>query len=331
MRSGRRWKVTLDIHDMPRNMARHFGLTTAADKQTLQLCKGMTYIALVIVAFCLPVETHYHRHGSANQHTTAARTLQETDVCFTLTSAVAVVNTTVQLQASQQLIDGSATASLQQALSQYLYAPSCNIQTTYDASSTCLAAMQANTSTSCANSMYICRGVVQVSEDAYNAITNNTCIPNNNAATFTCLNATIDITTYLDIQQRQCCLQCPNEPACSVNPAAATAGAPAGATDSLLQCSNFSVSLAVGDSLSGSSAKAQLADAVDSGVLDQYLHAAGLLDTTTLSVGPTGQFAPVCQPYFLECSCVSNMSQDMAEAGIMSHALVGLPVCNCTL
>lgn len=254
----------------------------------------LTKITISCFAFWIlvcrePATAHRNQHAFTDQTTRATKLLAGDGACLAASSAVALVNTTVQLQAVQQLDLGSTTASMQQALSQYLHTSDCNIQIQFNTSSTCLTASSSNTSATCPDSTYVCRGVVQVPVNVYNAIQDSTCTPDDRTSTFPCAGSTIDLTTYLDVQQGQCCLQCPDQPDCSTDPTAASAYAPEGAAESPPQCSNFSVSVAVGDRLTGSAAQAQLADAVNNGLLDQYLHAAGLLDTTALSVGPTGQ------------------------------------------
>ena len=236
-----------------------------------------------------------HVRGSLDPYQISARSLQADDVCYTASSVLFLVNTTVQVQASQQLDNSSTTASLQQALSEYLHAPVCNIWVGYNTTTSCPTSSSANSSAACESSTYICRGVVEVPVEVYSAIEDSSCAPDDSTGTVSCLGSTLDITTYLAAQQGQCCLQCPDQPDCSTDSSAASANAPEAAAEAAPQCSNFSVSVAVGDSLSGGSAEAQLADAVDSGLLDQYLHAAGLLTVNALAVGPTGQLADLCQ------------------------------------
>ena len=261
--------------------------------QTSLCNRAITRSLVLAVVACVAAQPHLHTHIKSDLQNGSARRLQADDACYTTSSAAFLVNTTVQVQASQQLNDSSATASFQQALSQYLHSLDCNMHVAVNGSTNCSTTSSADTTAACNDSTYICRGVVEVPVDVYNAIQNSTCSPNDATSTVTCLSSTLDLTTYLDVQQGQCCLQCPDQPDCLTS-TAASANAPVSAIEVPLQCSNLSVSLAVGDSLAGSSAKAELADAVDSGLLDQYLHAAGLLDATALSVGPTGQLGVLC-------------------------------------
>lgn len=238
--------------------------------------------------------------GNLDPYLVPARSLQADDVCYTASSVLFLVNTTVQVQASQQLDNSSTTASLQQALSEYLHVPDCNIWICYNTTTSCPASSSADPAAACEDSTYICRGVVEVPVEVYSAIEDSSCAPDDSTGVTSCLGSTIDITTYLAVQQGQCCLQCPDQPDCSTESSAASASAPEAAAEAAPQCSNFSVSVAVGDSLSGSSAEAQLAHAVDNGLLDQYLHAAGLLTANALAVGPTGQLihfmCEACKP-----------------------------------
>lgn len=220
--------------------------------------------------------------------TSPGRLLQAAISCYAAFNTTFMVNSTVQLQAPQQLNTSSALSSIRQALAEYLHVLDCNLDVTHNTSTACPASPVAFSSDSCEGGTYTCRGASQVPLDVYSAVQNSTCMPDTIASSLTCFGTALDLTTYLDLQQGQCCLQCPDEPECSLTSSSADTDAASSTDAAATQCSNFSVSIAVEDSLAGRSAQAQLIDATGTGLLDLYLHAAGLLNTTTLGIGPTG-------------------------------------------
>ena len=205
------------------------------------------------------------------------------DTCYS--NSAATVNTTFQIEAGQQLEDQHTQPLLLAALSQYLRAAECNINLTYTASTVCPALHATNSTNTCTNGQYICRGVTQVAQNVYSAVQNSQCSPDSSGSTVSCQGAELDLTTYLSIQQGQCCLQCPGQPDCTTdNSQVAQSTEP-----SAYNCGNFAFSVAVGSSLEGSSIEDLLNTAVSGGLLNLYLQTSGLEDASALSVGPTGQ------------------------------------------
>ena len=225
--------------------------------------------------------------------TPAARSLQATsasiaDTCLITETAAATVNSTVQLQAEQPINNTAVQQELSAGLAEYLRIAACNVQLSFNASTACPVAASANSSSSCSNGNYICRGVTQVSQNVYAAVQNHSCTTDSSGTSFTCLGSPLDLTTYLSIQQGQCCLQCPGQPDCTTE-ASQLSVAPAQSQLPSYKCSNYSVGVAVGDSLDSSSVEDLLETAISGGLLQLYVQTAGLSDATVLSVGPTSK------------------------------------------
>ena len=238
-----------------------------------------------------------HWPGSARLWLTViepeARSLQavnatDPDTCYDSGTAAALVNTTLQLETDQQQ-NATLHQELAAGLTEYLRVPACNIQLDYTSNSTCPAAAGANSTSTCSSGNYVCRGVTQVAQNVYSAVRNGTCTPDTSGTSVTCLGTSLDLTTYLSIQQGQCCLQCPNQPDCTADTLQSSPATAPQAASPPFQCGNFSLGIAVGSNLEGSSVEDLLADAVSSGLLELYLQTTGLQDTNILSVGPTGE------------------------------------------
>ncbi|KAL3159879.1 Thrombospondin type 1 repeats protein [Trebouxia sp. C0009 RCD-2024] len=171
-------------------------------------------------------------------------------------------------------------------MSQYLRVSDCNINLTFTSSTDCPATGAASSNSACADGQYICRGVIQVPQDMYTAVQDNECTPNASGTTTICQGNELDLTTYLSIQQGQCCLQCPGQPDCTADASEVqqNTSQPAVAAH---DCGSFTVSIAVGSSLEGISLEDLLDTAVSGGLLDLYLQASALPDASVLTVGPT--------------------------------------------
>ena len=211
----------------------------------------------------------------------------ETTECYTAETAAASVNTTVQLQVEQQLTDQEVQQDLVIALSQYLRVSNCNVKSIFSSSTVCPATITANSNYTCADGQYICRGVVQVPQDLYTAVQENQCTPDISGSAAICQGSEVDLTTYLSIQQGQCCLQCPGQQQCTADASEASQNTSQTAAEAY-NCGSFEVSIAVGSSLDGSFLEDLLATAVSDGLLELYLQTSGLPDASVLSVGPTG-------------------------------------------
>ena len=222
----------------------------------------------------------------------------ETTECYTAETAAASVNTTLQLQVEQQLTDQEVQQDLLTALSQYLRVSDCNVNSTFSSSTVCPATTTANSNHTCSDGQYICRGVVQVPQDLYMAVQDNQCTPDTSGSTATCQGVEMDLTTYLSIQQGQCCLQCPGQQQCTADASEASQNTSPTAAEAY-SCGSFEFSIAVGSSLEGSSLEDLLATAVSGGLLELYLQTSGLADASVLSVGPTGKGLSA-----LPCVCV---------------------------
>lgn len=231
-----------------------------------------------------PSERHVPRSNTLPRR---GRSLTETTECYTAETAAASVNTTVQLQVEQQLQSVEVQQSLASAMSQYLRVSDCNINLTFTSSTDCPATGAASSNSACADGQYICRGVIQVPQDMYTAVQDNECTPNASGTTTICQGNELDLTTYLSIQQGQCCLQCPGQPDCTADASEVqqNTSQPAVAAH---DCGSFTVSIAVGSSLEGISLEDLLDTAVSGGLLDLYLQASALPDASVLTVGPTG-------------------------------------------
>ena len=209
---------------------------------------------------------------------------ENADTCYTADTAAASVNSTLQLQAQQQLRDEQSQQNLILALSQYLRTPTCDVTVTYNQSTVCPAVNAVNSTGTCSDGQYICRGVTQVAQDIYKAVQSDQCSPDVSGSTANCQGTEVDLTTYLSIQQGQCCLQCPGQPDCTTASQNVTQD-----TAAAYECGNYTLSVAVGSSLEGSSLRDLLDTAVSSGLLDLYLQSSGLPDASILSVGPTSR------------------------------------------
>ena len=207
--------------------------------------------------------------------------------CYTAETAAASVNTTLQLQLEQQLTGQEVQQNLISALSQYLRVSDCNVNSTFSSSTVCPATSTTNSNHTCSDGQYICRGVVQVSQDLYTAVQDNQCTPDASGSTATCQGTEMDLTTYLSIQQGQCCLQCPGQQDCTADASDASQNSSQTAAEAY-NCGTFTASIAVGSSLEGSSLEDLLDTAVGGGLLDLYLQTSGLSEASVLSVGPTG-------------------------------------------
>ena len=119
------------------------------------------------------------------------------------------------------------------------------------------------------------------------AVQDNQCTPDTSSSTAACQEAELDLTTYLSIQQGQCCLQCPGQQQCTADASKASQNTSQTAEEAY-KCGSFVVSIAVGSSLDGSSLEDLLDTAVNGGLLELYLQTSGLPDASVLSVGPTG-------------------------------------------
>jgi len=207
----------------------------------------------------------------------------DADTCLDLHTVTATVNSTLQLQAQQQLQNQSLSSGLLSGLSQYLKVTQCNLWLSYNSSTDCPIQGATNSTETCLGGNYICRGITQVPLNVYSAVQENECTPDATGSTVNCLGTSLDLTTYLSVQQGQCCIQCPGQSDC-------TAGSAIGSPQAVIvpyQCGSFSLGIAVSDILDGSSEEDLLGTAVSGGLLDLYLQSAGLTDVTVLSVGPT--------------------------------------------
>lgn len=242
----------------------------------------------------------------------AARRLQAVDsnTCYDRDTTAATVNSTLQLHAEQQLQNQTVQQEVLSGLSQYLRVPECNIQLTYNTSTVCPVVSAANNNDACTDGNYICRGVTQVPQNIYSAVQDNECTADASSSTATCLGTSLDLTTYLSIQQGQCCLQCPGQTACTTDASAISTQT----TPVSFECGNLTLSIAVGDSLDGSSLEELLGVAVSGGLLDLYLQSSGLPDSSALSVGPTGETQGFFACLVLHRKCIS----DAAVAGFQS-------------
>ena len=235
------------------------------------------------------------RKQAQAQHTEVSRTsgclpatlrgLQavDADTCLDLQTVTATVNSTLQLQAQQQLQNQSLSSGLLSGLSQYLKVTQCNLWLSYNSSTDCPIPGATNSTETCLGGNYICRGIAQVPLNVYSAVQENECTPDATGSTVNCLGTSLDLTTYLSVQQGQCCIQCPGQSDC-------TAGSAIGSPQAVIvpyQCGSFSLGIAVSEILDGSSEEDLLGTAVSGGLLDLYLQSAGLTDVTVLSVGPT--------------------------------------------
>lgn len=213
-----------------------------------------------------------------------------TDTCYTADTAAASVNTTLQLQAEQQLQNQQTQQNVLSALSQYLRAPDCDITLAYNQSTVCPAVSAVNSTGTCSDGQYICRGVTQIAQDVYTAVQNDQCSPDVSSSTADCQGTEVDLTTYLSIQQGQCCLQCPGQPDCNTQASEASQNATKN-TVAAYECGNYTLNVVVGSSLEGSSLQDLLNTAVSSGLLDLYLQTSGLPDATVLSLAATSKWA----------------------------------------
>lgn len=240
--------------------------------------------------------------------------IAEATECYTAETAAASVNTTVQLQIEQQLARLDVQQSLISVMSQYLRVSDCSINLTSTSSTVCPATDADNSNSSCAEGQYICRGVIQVPQDMYTAVQDNLCTPDASHSTAICQGNEMDLTTYLSIQQGQCCLQCPGQQDCT----AGTSEAPQNTSQpaaALYDCSSFTVTIAVGSSLEGSSLEDLMDTAITGSLLDLYLQASALPNASILSVGPTGTWNPL--PPTAEASRMHSI-QSHAELGSSS-------------
>ena len=208
--------------------------------------------------------------------------------CYTAETAAAIVNTTLHLQADQRLTDRAVQQDLDIALSQYLRVSDCNVNSTFSSSTVCPATATANGNHTCSDGQYICRGVVQVPQDLYTAVQDDQCTPDTSSSTAMCQGVELDLTTYLSIQQGQCCLQCPGQQQCTADASEASQNSSQTAAEAY-SCGSFVISIVVGSSLEGSSLEDLLDTAVNGGLLELYLQTSGLPDASVLSVGPTGK------------------------------------------
>ena len=246
-------------------------------------------------AFTLTLNLHAETQA---QHTEAARTsdglpatlrgLQavDADTCLDLHTVTATVNSTLQLRAQQQLQNQTLSSSLLSGLSQYLRVTQCNLWLTYNSSTDCPVQGAANSTGTCLGGNYICRGITQVPLNVYSAVQENECTPDATGSTVNCLGTSLDLTTYLSVQQGQCCLRCPGQSDCTADGVGSSIGSPQ-AEIVPYQCGIFSFGIVVSDILDGSSEEDMLGTAVSGGLLDLYLQSSGLTDVTVLSVGPT--------------------------------------------
>ena len=266
-----------------------------------------------------------------------ARSLQATsassaDTCLITETAAATVNSSVQLQAEQPVNNTAVQQELSAGLAEYLRIAACNIQLSFHASTACPVAASANSSSSCSNGNYICRGVTQVSQSVYNAVQNDSCTTDSSGTSFTCLGSPLDLTTYLSIQQGQCCLQCPGQPDCATE-ASQLSVAPAQSQLPSYECGNYSIGVAVGDSLDSSSVQDLLETAISGGLLQLYVQTAGLSDATVLSVGPTSKpesalvlvMSPLTHPSQLSRLCLLIGMSQVSHGGIYCT----LQACTC--
>ena len=215
----------------------------------------------------------------------------DADTCLDNQTVTATVNSTLQLQAQQQslqLQNHNLSSGLLSGLSQYLKVTQCNLWLTYNSSTDCPVQGATNSTGTCLGGNYICRGITQVPLNVYSAVQENECTPDATGSTVNCLGTSLDLTTYLSVQQGQCCLQCPGQSECTADGAGSSIGSPQ-AEIVPYQCGIFSLGIVVSDILDGSSEEDLLGTAVSGGLLDLYLQSAGLIDVTVLSVGPTGK------------------------------------------
>lgn len=245
----------------------------------------LCFVAATLSANALPSGKHMPWKSKLQGH--GRRLTAVTTDCYTAETAAASVNTTLQLQVEQQLTDPEVQQGLTSALSQYLRVSDCNVDSTFSSSRVCGTTQTANSNSTCSDGQYICRGVVQVQQDLYKAVQDNQCTPDASSSTAICQGVDIELTTYLSIQQGQCCLQCPGQQACTADTSAASQNTSQTATEAY-NCGSFVVSIAVGSSLEGSSLEDLLDTAVSGGLLEVYLQTSGLPDASVLSVGPTG-------------------------------------------
>lgn len=246
-------------------------------------------------AFTLTLNLHERTQA---QHTEVAHTsdgfiatmrgLQavDADTCLDLHAVTATVNSTVQLRAQQQLQSQTLSSGLLSGLSQYLKVTQCNLWLIYNSSTDCPIQGATNSTEICLGGNYICRGITQVPLNVYSAVQENECTPDATGSTVSCLGTSLDLTTYLSVQQGQCCLQCPGQSDCTTDGAGSSVGSPQADTVPY-QCGVFSLGIVVSDILDGSSEEDLLGTAVSGGLLDLYLQSSGLTDVTVLSVGPT--------------------------------------------
>jgi len=210
----------------------------------------------------------------------------DADTCLDLHTVTATVNSTLQLRAQQQLQNQNLSSALLSGLSQYLRVTQCNLWLTYNSSTDCPVQGAANSTGICLGGNYVCRGITQVPLNVYSAVQENECSPDATGSTVFCLGTSLDLTTYLSVQQGQCCLQCPGQSDCTADAAGSLIGSPQAETVPY-QCGNFSLGIVVSDILDGSSEEDLLGTAVSGSLLDLYLQSSGLTDVTVLSVGPT--------------------------------------------
>lgn len=267
----------------------------------------LCFVAATLTANALPSGKHVPWKSKSQGHDRSL-TAVTTD-CYTAETATAIVNTTLQLKVEQQLTHPEVQQDLSTALSQYLRVSDCNVNSTFSSSMDCGVTQTANSNSTCSDGQYICRGVIQVQQDLYKAVQDNQCTPDASSSTATCQGVKLDLTTYLSIQQGQCCLQCPGQQACTADTPEASQNTSKTATEPY-NCGSFVVSIAVASSLEGSSLEDLLDTAVSGGLLELYLQTSGLPDASVLSVGPTGPtlsimaclwVLAVCGPFTFYC------------------------------
>ncbi|KAA6425234.1 MAG: hypothetical protein FRX49_04729 [Trebouxia sp. A1-2] len=263
----------------------------------------------------------------------------DADTCLDLHAVTATVNSTVQLRAQQQLQSQTLSSGLLSGLSQYLKVTQCNLWLIYNSSTDCPIQGATNSTEICLGGNYICRGITQVPLNVYSAVQENECTPDATGSTVSCLGTSLDLTTYLSVQQGQCCLQCPGQSDCTTDGAGSSVGSPQADTVPY-QCGVFSLGIVVSDILDGSSEEDLLGTAVSGGLLDLYLQSSGLTDVTVLSVGPTQVLqvtqapAPTAAPSTVSNgttlhSSVANVSTDtscsvsLQEETLLCEALPG--------
>lgn len=238
-------------------------------------------------------DTQRAKTSDSMPHATRGLQAVDADSCLDVETTTATVNSTLQIQTQQPLQNQSLQANLLSGLSQYLRVPDCNLQLTYNSSTACPVSSTANSTDTCLGGSYICRGVTQVPLNVYSAVQDNDCTPDATGSTVSCLGTSLDLTTYLSVQQGQCCLQCPGQSDCTADASQASASSPQTAL-ALYECGNFTLGVVVSDVLEGSSLEDLLDVAVSGGLLDLYLQSSGLTDSSAISLGPTGR----------ACSCL---------------------------